>query len=69
MDRSVEIYYLRAVPHGRPWVWMSAELLVIEAALNCAERRAAIDEAFADLRARTLADDPVGHGPVGHAAA
>lgn len=54
MDRSPEIYYLRNVPHGRLWVWMSAELLVIEAALNEAERLAAVDEALADLRYRTL---------------
>lgn len=55
MTSNVEVYYLINVPHGRAWVWMDCELLVIEATLDQAARQAAIDEAFADARARAVA--------------
>lgn len=54
VDRTPEIFPLRNVPHGRLWVWMSPELLVVEATLNEAERRAAVTEALEDFRCRTL---------------
>ena len=62
MDSSVEIYPMRDIPHGRAWMWFGTEMLVVEEKLNSAERDAAIDEAFADLRHRTLPRGPVGLG-------
>lgn len=54
-DSRIEIYYLTDMPGGLRWVWMDADLLVIEAHLDGPGRRAAIEEAFADARTRALA--------------
>lgn len=51
---SIDIYYMCDVPQGVEWMWFGTEMLVVEARLDDAGRRAAIDEAFADARRRAL---------------
>lgn len=52
MNAEVQILLLAHMPHGRTWTWHDPELLAVEALLDDAGRQQAIDEAFADLRAR-----------------
>lgn len=58
VDGGVEIYYLADMPGGVQWAWFGTELLVIEGRLDECGRERAIDEAFADARARALGSRP-----------